>query len=51
MGIGGDFSNLNLGLEYGQRGTTNSGLIQENFFKLSIGLSLNDQWFVKRKFN
>lgn len=49
--IGGDFSNLNLGLEYGQRGTTNSGLIQENFFKLSIGLSLNDQWFVKRKFN
>ncbi|WBL21966.1 hypothetical protein [Zunongwangia sp. HRR-M8] len=49
--IGGDFSNLNLGLEYGQRGTTSSGLIQENFFKLSIGLSLNDQWFVKRKFN
>ncbi|WP_417885149.1 hypothetical protein [Zunongwangia sp.] len=49
--IGRDFSNLNLGFEYGQRGTTSSGLIQEDYFKLSIGLSLNDRWFVKRKFN
>lgn len=45
------FSNANLGFEYGQRGTTNAGLIQEDFFNLSISLSLNDRWFMKRKFD
>ncbi len=48
---GQDFSNVNVGIEYGQRGTTNSNLIKENFFKLSLSLSLNDKWFVQRKFD
>ena len=48
---GRNFSNANIGIEYGQRGTTNSGLIKENFFKLSISLSLNDKWFLQRKFD
>lgn len=43
-------SNVNLGFEYGQRGTTDSGLVQENFFNAKVSLSLNDRWFVKRKF-
>ena len=46
--IGG--SNLNIGLELGKRGTTNAGLVQENYFNLFVGLSLNDKWFVKRKY-
>jgi len=46
--IGG--SNLNIGLEYGKRGTKNAGLVQENYFSVFIGLSLNDKWFVKRKY-
>ena len=49
--VGSNFSNINLGIELGQRGTKDSGLIQENFLRLSIGLSLNDNWFTKRKFN
>ncbi len=49
--VGSNFSNINLGIELGQRGTKDSGLIQENFLRLSIGLSLNDKWFTKRKFN
>ncbi|WP_424495215.1 hypothetical protein [Salinimicrobium sp. GXAS 041] len=44
------FSNANLGFEYGQRGTTNAGLIKEDFFKVMISLSLNDKWFIQRKF-
>jgi hypothetical protein len=48
---GNNFSNINLGLEYGQRGTTSSGLIKENFLKFSISLSLNDKWFVQRRFD
>ncbi|TRO67089.1 hypothetical protein [Christiangramia sabulilitoris] len=49
--VGSNFSNINLGIELGQRGTKDSGLIQENFLRLSVGLSLNDKWFTKRKFN
>jgi long-subunit fatty acid transport protein len=48
--ITGSFSNINFGFEMGKRGTTSSGLIQENYANLSIGLSLNDRWFEKRKF-
>ena len=44
-------SNLNLGIEYGQRGTTKNNLIKENYFNFSVGLSFNDLWFVKRRFN
>ncbi|GAA3578373.1 hypothetical protein [Snuella lapsa] len=48
--VGGLFSNANLGVEVGKRGTTNSNLIQENFINLHISLSLNDRWFQKRKY-
>jgi hypothetical protein len=48
--ITGSLSNLNLGLEYGKKGTTSNNLVQENYFTLNVGFSLNDKWFVKRKF-
>lgn len=48
---GSNFSNANIGFEYGQRGTTNSGLIKENFFKLSISLSLSERWFLRSRFD
>ena len=44
------FHNVNMGIEIGQRGTTNENLIQENFFNFHISLSLNDRWFEKRKY-
>lgn len=46
-----NFSNVNIGFEYGRRGTKNSNLIQEDYFSLSLGLSFNDKWFQKRKYN
>ncbi len=49
--ITGSFSNINFGFELGKRGTTSSGLVQENYVKFSVGLSFNDRWFVKRKFD
>ena len=49
--VGNMFSNANLGVEFGKKGTTNQNLIQENFFRLQISLSLNDRWFEKRKYN
>ncbi|MCF6181038.1 hypothetical protein [Lutibacter sp.] len=42
-------SNLNLGFEVGKRGKTTSGLVQENYFKFRVSLSLNDKWFKKRQ--
>ncbi len=55
LGLGlpltGTFSNLNIGFEFGKRGTRLAGLIQENYTNLSIGLSFNDKWFVKRRFD
>lgn len=49
--VGTFFSNANLGIEIGKRGTTNQNLIEENFFNLNISLSLNDRWFQKLKYN
>ncbi|WP_299121770.1 hypothetical protein [uncultured Tenacibaculum sp.] len=46
----GQLSNLNLGFEYGQKGTTNNNLIKENYFNIRLSLSLNDvNWFKKRQ--
>lgn len=42
---------LNLHLEYGQQGSLkNIGLV-EQYGKIGIGVSLNERWFVKRRFN
>ncbi len=49
--IGGLFSNGNIGLELGKRGTTNQNLVQENFINLQFSLSLNDRWFQKKKYD
>lgn len=49
--LGGTFSNININFEFGKRGTKYYNLIQENYFNISVGLSLSDRWFVKRKFD
>jgi hypothetical protein len=49
--ITGSLSNVNVGLEFGKKGTTAANLVQENYFVVNVSFSLNDKWFVKRKFN
>lgn len=49
--LGQSYSNLNIGFEAGRRGTTRANLIEESYFKINVGLSLNDFWFRKRKIN
>jgi hypothetical protein len=44
------FSIINLSLEVGSRGRR-TNLIRENFFRIGVGLSLSDIWFLKRKFD
>ncbi|MDO9276851.1 MAG: hypothetical protein Q7T92_15060 [Lutibacter sp.] len=42
-------SSININYSYGKEGTTNNGLIQDNFHKLSLNLSLLGNWFQKPK--
>ncbi|GEC78973.1 membrane protein [Flavobacterium aquatile] len=49
--LNGTFSNINLGFEFGKRGTTNAGLIEENYTNISLGFTFNDEWFRRRKIN
>ena len=51
MPLSGTFTNINIGLEIGKRGTKYYNLVEENYINLSVGLSLSDKWFVKRKFD
>ncbi|MCB9197783.1 MAG: hypothetical protein H6600_04940 [Flavobacteriales bacterium] len=49
-------STLNLGFELGKLGTTDNGLIEDNYFKFNLGLSLMahnrfDKWFWKRLYD
>ena len=47
--IGLRLSNVNLGFELGNRGTTDNNLVEEKFFNFRMSLSLNDKWFRKQK--
>ena len=43
------YSALNITYSYGQRGRISDNLIKENYHKISLNLSLDGIWFVKRK--
>jgi len=44
-------STLNIAVELGRQGTTENGLIQENYMRFTIGSALQERWFMKRRFN
>lgn len=45
------YPRLNLGFEYGNRGTTDGGLLKEQFFNFNVGITINAVWFRKRKYD
>jgi hypothetical protein len=46
----GQFSVINLALEYSKRGN-NDNTVKENTFRVSLGLNFSDLWFNKRKYD
>lgn len=44
------FTQINTAFEFGKRGSSINN-VTENFFKFSVGLSLSDIWFIKRKYD
>jgi long-subunit fatty acid transport protein len=47
--LSGTFSNINLGFEFGRKGTKDAALVEEQYTNISIGISFNDRWFQRRK--
>jgi hypothetical protein len=44
-------SSIDVAFKYGRRGSVNETILSEDYFRLYFGVTLNDQWFVKRKFD
>jgi hypothetical protein len=42
---------IHTAFEIGRRGTQDAGLVQANYFKLHLGISLNDRWFITRRYD
>ena len=45
------FSSIDLALKLGQLGTSSNGLIKESYYKVVIGATINDRWFIKRRYD
>ena len=43
-------SKVNVGLEVGKCGTKSANLIQESYVNLTVGVSIFERWFVKRRY-
>lgn len=44
-------STVSFAFESGLRGTTSNGLIREQYNNVTVGFTLNDRWFMKRKYD
>jgi hypothetical protein len=42
---------LHTALEFGRRGSESNGLVAMNYLRLHLGISLNDRWFIKRRYD
>ncbi len=55
VGIGFPISNgqsfLNISAEAAERGSLSNDLIREQYLRITLGLTLSDRWFIKRKFD
>lgn len=45
------YSSLDAAFKVGSRGTTDNNLIREQYFQIVIGATINDRWFIKRRFD
>lgn len=44
-------SSLDFAVKVGKRGNLNDNTIEENYFKIYFGVTFNDQWFIRRRFD
>lgn len=44
-------SSLDWGFRAGKRGNKSADVLEETYYKIYFGITFNDQWFIKRKFD
>ena len=44
-------SSIDIAAKIGKRGNKDDNSLEESYFKIYFGLTFNDQWFIKRKFD
>lgn len=42
---------INVGVQLGTRGSLSNNLVKDEYIKLNLGFTLNDKWYIKRKFD
>jgi len=42
---------INFGIELGQKGTVKNNLVKEQYGKITLGLSIYERWFLRKKYN
>ncbi len=47
----GRFSSFDMAFRLGKRGDVDNTIIEENYYKVYLGITFNDQWFIKRKYD
>lgn len=45
------YSSLDFAVKVGKRGNLQDNTIEENYFKIYFGVTFNDQWFIRRRFD
>ena len=45
------FSSIDLAFKAGRLGTLNNDLIRETYFRMLMGITINDRWFIKRRYD
>jgi hypothetical protein len=44
-------SSIDVGFKIGKRGNKADNMLEQNYFKIFFGITFNDQWFIRRKFD
>ncbi len=44
-------SSLDLAFSTGRRGNTSENVLEESYFRVYFGITFNDQWFIRRRFD
>jgi hypothetical protein len=44
-------SSLDLAFKFGKRGNKSQSVLEETYFKVFFGITFNDQWFIRRRFD
>ena len=45
------YNAINLGLDFGQRGSLKNNMVMERYFMVNVGFNLHDIWFIKPLYN